>query len=320
MKADNRRAKAGAGSSTAGARVPSSPVPSAPADATETPALVLAAPSRGQGGSDGQPTTRRRDAGATGEESAAAGADESAAEGVSGGTKGSAKRGRGEGYTARGTQSEQGGTPQVRVPTAAEGVQAVAIDTPDISISPNANTKGRLPRIHHNLPPDPTPSSGEYIPFSEDIHAPKTDFPPKNVISLTIEVDPPPEHPEPGTVRTQPKLGREHGRDLDGKVLPHERTDILAEQVARWVACGAGDNEIAAYLGIRVGQLRKFYKHELETGQFKNNMDVAGTILDLAKAGVPQISIFWAKSRMGWRDSDKNDQNNAALLNIHIHT
>jgi hypothetical protein len=210
----------------------------------------------------------------------------------------------------------------VRVPTAAEGSQAVAIDTPDISIPPNAkvNANMPLPRIHHNLPPGDTPSSGEYIPFSEDTHMPSTDSPSQNIISLTIEVDPPPEHPEPGTVTRQPKLGRDHGRDLDGKNLPHERTDVLAEQVARWVACGAGDNEIAAYLGIRVGQLRKFYKHELETGQFKNNMDVAGTILDLAKAGVPQVSIFWAKSRMGWRDSDKNDQNNAALLNIHIHT
>ncbi len=305
-------------SGSARARVPSAPGRATPADATDAASVVLAPPARGQGSPARQPTTPSGLRGAEDEESAAAGVEESTQKGAPGETKGARKRGRGEGGTQGRTQSRQGGAPQVRVPTAAEGAEAGAINQSDNSISSNGRIP--LPAVHHTLSPDTPPSSGEYIPASEDTHMSSTDSPPENTLSLSIAIDPPPEYPEPGTVKTQPKLGRNHGRGLDGKVLPHERTDVLAKQVARWVACGAGDNEIAAYLGIRVGQLRKFYKHELETGQFENNMDVAGTILNLAKAGVPQMSIFWAKARMGWRDTDKNDQNNNALLNIHIHT
>lgn len=105
-----------------------------------------------------------------------------------------------------------------------------------------------------------------------------------------------------------------------GRVIPHERDEAIAEQVATWVALGAGDNEIAGYLGIRIGQLRKHYKRELATGKFENDMAVGQTILQLAKLGVPQMSIFYAKARMGWRDNDKNDSNNEGLLNIHIHS
>jgi hypothetical protein len=115
-------------------------------------------------------------------------------------------------------------------------------------------------------------------------------------------------------------LGRSHGRDHTGRVIPHERNAEIARQVANWIACGAGDNEIAGFLGIRIGQLRKCYKFELENGKFQNDMQVAGTILDLAKLGVPQMSIFWAKARMGWSDGAKTDQGDKGMLNIHIHS
>lgn len=297
MEKASRRSTAGGPGALDGIVPPLDPGSSAPAVATDGPAVVLAAPGPGPGSCSPVPTTCSR-------ARVAAGVESGPEEGGAGETKGVEKRACGEGHIRGRTRGKRGGTPQVRVPTATGGVEASAINHLDNGISSQNHT----------------PFSGEYISFSEDTHMSSTDSPSQNTLSLSIAIDPPPEYPEPGTMKTQPKLGRNHGRDLDGKVIPHERTDVLAEQVARWVACGAGDNEIAAYLGIRVGQLRKFYKNELETGKFKNDMDVAGTILNLAKLGVPQMSIFWAKARMGWRDTDKNDQNNNALLNIHIHT
>lgn len=211
-----------------------------------------------------------------------------------------------------GPARNEGGRPECGSLAAVGGPQPVATDNSNTSISSADHTP--FPKIP--------------IPFSEDTHMSSTDSqlqntlsPPTGALPQYVKIKLPPEFPEPGTTtKSQPTLGKKHARTDDGKVIPHERSEEIAEQVARWVACGAGDNEIAGYLNIRVGQLRKSYKKELETGQFENNMDVAGTILNLAKAGVPQMSIFWAKSRMGWRDSDKNEQNNAALLNIHIHT
>lgn len=124
----------------------------------------------------------------------------------------------------------------------------------------------------------------------------------------------------PGAAVTQPKLGRMTGRDHTGKVIPHERSEAIAKQIADWVAIGAGENEIAMYLNIRLGVLRKCYKFELATGQFKNNMEVGTKILEMAKSGENErMTILWAKARMGWRESDKNDQNNDGILNIHIH-
>ena len=134
----------------------------------------------------------------------------------------------------------------------------------------------------------------------------------------TVEMD---KFPEPdGMSRTNTKIPWVHGRESDGKIIFHERSEETAGMVLNWVAMGATDNDMAAYLGIRPGQLREHYAHELNNGKFVNDMAVGKTILSLAKAGVPQLSIFWAKARMGWRDTDKAEQNNAALLNIHIHT
>lgn len=119
----------------------------------------------------------------------------------------------------------------------------------------------------------------------------------------------------------QPRLGNRLGRDINGKIIPHERDEKIAHQIAEWVAIGAGENEIAQFLQVRPGVLRKHYKYELDNGKFANDMQVGSTILSMAKSGASErMALFYAKARMGWRESDSNDTNNAALLNIHIHT
>lgn len=108
------------------------------------------------------------------------------------------------------------------------------------------------------------------------------------------------------------------GRDVGGKVIPHKRDDRIAVQIAQWIGCGATVNEIAIYLNLRPGTLRKYYKHEIATGEFEVNMSVAGSLLRMTQTE-PSVAMFWSKARMGWRDKDRADQDNEGFLNIHIH-
>lgn len=266
------------------------PVPPAPADAPadrpERPVPFAAPAARGSGSGADAPNAR--------DGHGAPGAEQG------GGQDAQPRASRRGGQDAKGGPGErEGGRPKCGSRTVAEGVLPPSTDIPHISAFIDGSHPGDTPPVFDEIPG------------------------PIDSISTLPDVDIPPEEsvlPPPGTLTTQPKLGKFHGRDpLTGKVLPHERDPEIAQQVAKWVACGAGVNEIASYLGIRVGQLKKHYARELEHGQFEANMQVGNTIFELAKMGVPQMSIFWAKSRMGWRDSDKADTNNTPLLNIHIH-
>lgn len=128
--------------------------------------------------------------------------------------------------------------------------------------------------------------------------------------------------PEPGTIKDfkSPPVSKSTGRNIDGTVIPHVRDEVIASKIAKWVALGASENEIANYLNIRPGVLRREYKFEMENGKFENDMAVGTTILDMAKTGESErMVVLYARARMGWRESDALDQNNAALLNIHIH-
>lgn len=94
------------------------------------------------------------------------------------------------------------------------------------------------------------------------------------------------------------------GVDELGRTIPHVRNEATARIVSMLVACGARPIDIAIHLDIRPGQLNECYRHELEHGAFPHHMQVAKTILDRAKLGDPRFSLFWAKSRMGWREGD----------------
>lgn len=238
--------------------------------------------------------------------------------GVVGGKTRERKRGKGDGG---GPSTNGGGAPKCGSPTAVERASASAIPLPKVNISLPKDT----PRISpENIPPmsaDIPPLSGEYTPFSENIPPSNGDIP---LIQIDIHAAPadelPPYFPEPGTVVRQPALGRNVGRTHDGRVIPHERSEAVAAQIAEWVAIGAGENEIAQFLNLRLGVIRKHYKFELMNGKFANDMAVGKTILDLAKSGASErMTLLYAKAKMGWRESDSNDTNNAALLNIHIH-
>lgn len=296
-------------------RDPGAPASSAhplagPSLTTDGTAVVVAGGSGGGSSGSGIATTRAGlGDGATSEGGLAAGKrapgeTRSGARARGAGEAGGIKaRESARGHMGEGPAANKGGRPKCGSLTAAEGAQASAIDIPDPDII----------------------STGEYTPASENIPHLSPEYAPPSATNVFLGVQiniPPPESaaPLPGTSIRKPTIPARLGRDENGKIIPHERDEELAKAIARWCAVGADITEIAQYTGIRPGVLRKHYKMELENGKFAADMMVGETILDLAASGKSErMTLLYAKARMGWRESDANDQNNAAMLNIHIH-
>lgn len=110
------------------------------------------------------------------------------------------------------------------------------------------------------------------------------------------------------------------GRDKDGNVIPHARSDEVAAVVAELAAGGRSENVICAILNIRPGQLRKHYYNELTHASEIANARVASTALAMATSGASeQMTKFWLKSRAKWRDGDSEGGAASLFSNIHIH-
>jgi hypothetical protein len=71
-------------------------------------------------------------------------------------------------------------------------------------------------------------------------------------------------------------------------------------------AIGAPQDDIALVLGISAKTLRKHYPKEVKLGTILANAAVGGALYTAATTKGPgQITagIFWAKTRMGWRET-----------------
>ena len=86
----------------------------------------------------------------------------------------------------------------------------------------------------------------------------------------------------------------------------HKPSEVTSKTVMAAVGMGLDQNSICALLDIAPKTLRKFYRHELDTGATKANMNVAKSLYGRASGGKDTIaSIFWLKARAGWVDTVK---------------
>ena len=87
---------------------------------------------------------------------------------------------------------------------------------------------------------------------------------------------------------------------------PHRPSDVSRKVVEGAVGMGIDQVSISALLDIAPKTLRKFYRHELDTGAAKANLSVAKSLYGRATGGKDTIaSIFWLKARAGWQDTTK---------------
>lgn len=90
---------------------------------------------------------------------------------------------------------------------------------------------------------------------------------------------------------------------------PHEPSERDRGLVEGMAACGETAENISRVLGIGVTTLRKYYQTELDTAYIRANAKVAQTLFALAtgagdwKKANPACAMFWAKTRLGWRET-----------------
>tara|TARA_R110000737_G_C14364675_1_gene447580 strand:+ start:219 stop:659 length:441 start_codon:yes stop_codon:yes gene_type:complete len=86
----------------------------------------------------------------------------------------------------------------------------------------------------------------------------------------------------------------------------HKPSETTKTMVTSAIGMGLDQTSIGALLDITPKTLRKFYRHELDTGAAKANFSVAKSLYGRASGGKDTIaSIFWLKARAGWQDTTK---------------
>jgi hypothetical protein len=93
---------------------------------------------------------------------------------------------------------------------------------------------------------------------------------------------------------------------MAGRHIPTQKTRAQVEALA---AFGIPQPDIAAMFEITEKTLRKHYRVELDYGGVKANAKVAQNLFAFASGskgtekGQVTAAIFWAKTRMGWRET-----------------
>jgi hypothetical protein len=79
-------------------------------------------------------------------------------------------------------------------------------------------------------------------------------------------------------------------------------TDAMRKEVQSLAARGVPQDSIAALIGCDAKTLRKHCRDELDRGMAEANSQVVGALFENAVNGNIAAQIFWAKTRMGWRE------------------
>jgi len=84
-------------------------------------------------------------------------------------------------------------------------------------------------------------------------------------------------------------------------------TDEQRLRIEQGAAIGIPQEDMAKLLGIDAKTLRKHFREELDNGSTKANMVVGGALFNKAKGGDTSALIFWAKTRMGWKETNTTE-------------
>lgn len=74
---------------------------------------------------------------------------------------------------------------------------------------------------------------------------------------------------------------------------------------------GMPEADIATVVGISPKTLRKYYRHELDTGHLQANARVAQALFNKALSKTDRSAvtaqIFWLKTRAGWKETSAHE-------------
>lgn len=90
-------------------------------------------------------------------------------------------------------------------------------------------------------------------------------------------------------------------------VKPWIPTDDERRLVEHYVSLGYTQEQIAALLNKSVDSLDRHCRRELDLGQLTVNAKIGGKLFQKAMAGDTAALIFWAKTRLGWKETSGLD-------------
>ena len=99
----------------------------------------------------------------------------------------------------------------------------------------------------------------------------------------------------------------------------HRPDDFHRRQVEAMAGYGVPEEGISRVLAIDPKTLRKHYREELDTGQFKATAKVAESLFRKALGDGAQsvtAAIFWLKTRGGWRETPQEHQVDMAVRSL----
>ena len=97
-------------------------------------------------------------------------------------------------------------------------------------------------------------------------------------------------------------------------------TDEERKLVKQMSAEGIPQSNIAMVIrdGIDDKTLRKHFRKELDTAATKANAKIGGTLFNKAVNGDTSAAIFWAKTRMGWKETSVQEHAGGVSVNVQL--
>ena len=83
-------------------------------------------------------------------------------------------------------------------------------------------------------------------------------------------------------------------------------TDDERKMVEQMCAVGIPQESICKVVRDRIDDktLRKHFRRELDTAKVRANAQIGGTLFNKAVNGDTSAAIFWAKTQMGWKETN----------------
>jgi hypothetical protein len=101
-------------------------------------------------------------------------------------------------------------------------------------------------------------------------------------------------------------------KSKQGKVVA--RTDADANQARAMAQYGVPETDIADSLGISKHTLLKLYGADMRAGRSFAKAKIGKTLYQKAVAGDTALLIFYAKTQMGWRETQRIDHTVKAVV------
>lgn len=89
---------------------------------------------------------------------------------------------------------------------------------------------------------------------------------------------------------------------------------VIASEIQELRSRGVSIKDICSLVGITERSARKLYQVELEKGRSLANAAIVGKLYELAMQGNVTALIFWAKTQLGWKEKQAEQETDIELL------